>query len=161
VRLIFRVRGGLIEQRAIWTLLLRIFNVANLPSELEKHIRVIQQLGSGFGRSRNDMLYGSDLWLYDEDFLQPSVTVTIEHDIHKYADREEFFSTQRDANFALAAVLINIIGTLVADIEAQSGVDLLQTSYGHCLRKFDGFNCDKLNSLFATLYRQEGYGINI
>jgi hypothetical protein len=160
-RLIYRSQGGLIEQRSMWAILVRVLNVAKLPTELEKSVNVIKELGTGFGRSRNDMLYGNAHWLYDEDFLQPSVSVEIQHDIHRYADLDNFFSDQRDANFALAAVLIKILLTLVADIESKSGVNLLQTSYGPCFSKFDGFDCGKLRVLFATMYRKESYGIDL
>jgi hypothetical protein len=160
-RLIYRAQGALIEQRAMWAILLRILYVTKLPAKLDKDIDAIRQLGAGFGRSRNDMLYGNSHWLYEEDFRRPSNSIAIQDDIYAYSNLEDFFSDQRDANFAFAAVLVRILLALIADIEARSGISLLQTSYGPCLGKFDGFDFTKLNALFATMYRKEGYGIDI
>jgi hypothetical protein len=160
-RLTCRTRGGLIEQRAMWEILLRLLHVTKLPPKLSKDVKIILELDAGFGRSRNDMIYGSDHWLYEEDFHRPTTTVAIQDDIHTYDNLENFFLAERDANFAFAAVLIRILVALTGDIEAKSGVDLLRTSYGPCLSKFDSFACTKLDALFATMYRKDSYGINI
>ena len=160
-RLMFRTRGSLIEQRAMWTILLRVLNVAKLPAAVKKDTDAIRELGAGFGRSRNDMLYSDSHWLYDEDYSKPSTSADIEDDIHAYRDLDDLFLNQRDANFAFAAVLIRVLLVLISDIEAGSGTSLLQTSYGPCLAKFDGFDCAKLDALFAKMYRKEGYCLDI
>ena len=97
----------------------------------------------------------------DEDYSKPSRSADIEDDIHAYRDLDDLFLNQRDANFAFAAVLIRVLLVLVSDIEAGSGTSLLQTSYGPCLAKFDGFDCAKLDALFAKMYRKEGYCLDI
>lgn len=160
-RLTYRTKRGLIEQRAMWVILLRVLNVTKLPPQLGKDVKIILELDAGFGRSRNNMIYGSSHWLYEEDFHQPVTTVAIQDDIHSYGDLDHFFSDERDANFAFAAVLIRILLALIAEIESKSGVDVLGTSYGPCLSRFDGFACTKLDALFATMYRKDSYGVNI
>jgi hypothetical protein len=159
-RLIFRARGGVIEQREMWSILIRALNVAKLPTSIAAYVNVIRELGAGFGRSRNEMLYGSSQWLYEEDFLSPNISVEIEDDIHSYTDLTDFFD-EKHANFVFAAVLVRILIALTSDLSAQSGVDLFQTSYGPCFAKFNGFDCGDLASLFASLYRKEGYGIDL
>ena len=43
-RLMFRTRGSLIEQRAMWTILLRVLNVAKLPAAVKKDTDAIVEL---------------------------------------------------------------------------------------------------------------------
>jgi hypothetical protein len=93
--------------------------------------------------------------------MRPNCGVTINDDIHAYADVANFFLDQRDANFAFAAIFVRVLFALVSNIQNQSGVNLLPTSYGPCLAKFPGFGFRQLDGLFASLYRKESYGVDI
>lgn len=159
-RLIFRKHDTLVEQSAMWTLLVRALNVAVLPPALRIDIEAICKIGEGFGRSRNEMLYGNE-WPYKEDLYCPNIKISINDDMHSYQSIDDVFSSERDANFALAKILARIVMTLASDICAQAGVDLFGTSYGIFFSKFSGFEVAKLDALYATLYRKEGYGVDI
>jgi hypothetical protein len=160
-RLFFRSRGSVIEQRAMWIALLRAFRVSLLPDSVSQDVDIICRLGEGFGRSRNEMLYGNARWLYDEDYSRPCTAIVINDDIHSYAILDEFFTDNRDANFAFAAALVRVLLTLTAEVKEQSGVDILQTSYGHCLARFPGFGIGSLNALFSGLYHRDAYGVDL
>lgn len=160
-RLIFRNRSTPIEQRAIWTVLVRAIRVASFSPEIDKDVDKICDLGDGFGRSRNELLYRNSTWLYQEDYQQPTRSVSINDDIHSYSDLAEFFAQQRDANFAFAAIFARVLVVLASDIQKQSGVNLLKTSYAPRLSKFSGFNVPGLDTLFSSVYRKEGYGIDL
>lgn len=161
-RLIFRIHGSVIEQRALWLLLLRALHVTDLPAKVQKDADLVRGLGEGFGRSRNEMLYGNSQWLFPEDASQPTIGITINDDIYSYAgDHKLFFADQRDANFAFSATLIRLLIALTSDVQAQSGVNILQTSYAPCLVSFDGFSHAKIDGLYAKLYRKEGFGIDL
>ena len=160
-RLIFRARSTPIEQRAIWTILVRAIRVAKFSSSIEKDLDKICELGAGFGRSRNDLLYRNTTWIYPEDYKHPTCGLSINDNIHSYGDLADFFARQRDANFAFAAIFARVLSALIADIREQSGIDLLDTSYAPCLTKFSGFGMSGLNALFASIYRKESYGVDI
>jgi hypothetical protein len=160
-RLIFRTKSTVIEQRAVWSIFVRTIRMAKFAPQLKNDIDKICELGEGFGRARNDLLYRNASWLYQEDFLRPNRTVSINDDVHSYTNFEDFFSNERDANFAFAAILARILLALITNLQTQSGVALLQTSYAPCLTNFSGFSVEKLDALFATIYRREGYGANI
>src|SRR5579883_164663 len=160
-RLIFRSRSSIIEQRAIWTILVRTLRVAKLSEIVKRDIEKICKLGEGFGRIRNELLYRNAAWLYDEDFQQPSRDVVINDDIHSYDDLVNFFAEQRDANFAFAAIFARVLIALVEDIRADSESEFLKSSYVPCLTRFSGFGVSALDSLFETMYRKDSYGISI
>lgn len=162
VRLVFRSHGSLIEQRALWFLLLRALHITDLPAGVQRDADLVRGLSEGFGRSRNEMLYGNSQWLFPEDALRPTMGISINDDIYSYTgDPKSFFADQRDANFAFSSTLIRLLLALTSDVQAQSGVEILQTSYAPCLTKFDGFSHAKIEGLYSKLYRKEGYGVDI
>jgi hypothetical protein len=160
-RLIFRARGTLIEQRALWLLLLRALHVTDLPSGLSQDVKVVRDIGDGFGRSRNEIIYGNAEWLYDEDAAGPSGPFAINDDAHSYPSFDQFFVDYRDSNFAFARLLIRILLSLVQDVETQSGVRVLKTTYGPCLLQFAGFQHAAIEQLYTSLYRRESFGIDL
>lgn len=161
VRLIFQERSRYIEQSAMWAILVRALNTATLPVGLRNDLDKVTELSAGFGRMRNELLYRNSSWLYVEDFGRPTCDVHIEDDIHSYDDLSSFFSNNKGAIFAFAAVFARVLFALVSEVQAQSGVNLLPTSYGPCLVKFPGFKQEKLQSLFATIYRCDAYGTDL
>ena len=106
----------------MWLILLRALRVAVLPSLVEKDVEKICELGEGFARSRNDILYRNSAWLYEEDFRNPTISVAINDDIHSYEDLADFFANERDANFAFGGTLVRVLLALNHDVETQSGV---------------------------------------
>ena len=160
-RLSFQERSRFTEQSAMWVMLIRALNSAAMPAELERDLGMITTLGAGFGRARNDVLYRNVSWIYEEDFMRPTCGVAINDDIHAYADVANFFLDQRDANVAFAAIFARVLFALTFNIQDQSGVNLLPTSYGPCLARFPGFGFRKLDDLFSSLYRKESYSVDI
>jgi hypothetical protein len=160
-RLIFRARSSVIEQRAMWTILVRTIRVAKFEAEIKRDIDKIDVLSDGFGRSRNEFLYRNVTWIYEEDFKRPTRSIAFNDDIHSYRDLGEFFSSNRDANFSFAAIFARVLLALIKDIQKESGTDIMQTSYAPCLMQFPGFNLSGLDALFAGIYRKEGYGTDI
>jgi hypothetical protein len=160
-RLIFQKRSTPIPQSALWVLVTRVARIGQFSEGVQKGLQIVSDLGEGFGRSRNELLYRNSSWLYTEDYWRPTRSITINDDIYSYDNVEEFFGEQRDANFAFAAVLAGVLRSLAADIQSENGVALLPTSYGACLSKFEGFGIARLDAVFSTLYRKEGYGVEI
>jgi hypothetical protein len=155
-RIIFQERSRFIEQGAMWAILVRALNSAVMPD-----LSMITTLGTGFGRARNDILYRNTSWLYEDDFMRPTCCIAINDDIHSYADVSNLFTDQRDANFAFAAIFARVLFSLISNIQDQSGVNLLPSSYGACLAKFPGFGFQQLDELFSSLYRKESYSVDI
>lgn len=160
-RLIFRSRSSPIEQRSIWTILLRAIRVSRLSTAIEGDLGKIAQLGEGFGTTRNELLYRNTSWIYNEDLSKPSRDVTINDDINSYQDLVEFFLKQRDANFAFAAIFARILSRLATEVLESSGVDILRTSYGECLKRFTGFKLSNIEAVYEQLYRKDGYSIDL
>jgi hypothetical protein len=160
-RLIFRKKSALIEQRAIWAILVRALRVTRFSAIIKSDLEKICELGSGFGSSRNDLLYRNSSWIFTEDFWRPSRDIRINDDIGSYDDLDDFFSKQRDSNFAFAAIFARVLSSLVSEMQEQSGVDILRTSYAPCLRRFSGFSLQNLESLYSTIYKKDGYSLVI
>jgi hypothetical protein len=158
--LICRTRGTQIQQHDMWTILLRVLRVTSFPSAIMDDIETVLELKEGFSRARNDVMYGNEVWLYEEDFWAPSL-VNVNDDIRTYASLSTAFLDERDANFAFAALLARIIAALVLDIQSNGGVDIVPTSYGRCLQDFPGFAATALDGLYAGVFKRECYSLNI
>lgn len=160
-RLIFRTRSEVISQREIWTILVRLLNVSELPAEFSADVEKVRELGSGFGKSRNKIIYDNSSWLFDEDAEKTICGINLKDDVHSYSDLSNFFLDERDANFAFARLVARILVGLARDVERQSGASLLSTSYGRCLLKFSGFDIAQLDSIYASEYHRGAYGAEI
>jgi hypothetical protein len=160
-RLIFRVRSSPIEQRGMWTILIRALRVTNLGADVEADLNKICELSDGFGKTRNELLYRNLAWVYEEDRNKPSRDVKIKDDIHSYSDLVDFFINCRDANYAFAAIFARVLSKVITTVRERSGVDILQTSYGPCLKRFSGFNLQSLEALYQTVYQKQGFSVDL
>ena len=156
-RLILRTRSSIIEQRAIWVILVRMLKSTTFDPGMQVTIDRIIELGHGFSSTRNDVLYRNKAWLYSEDFIAPGSPTSINDDPFLLATKDNFFD-ERDSSFAFAMLMLKVVRSLVEYVEAQTGSNIIPTSYGDCFRRFSGFDLPKLHSVFSLIYRQESYG---
>ncbi len=159
-KLIFRSRSAPIEQRAIWTILLRLLRTTTFDVSMQSTVSRICELGEGFSGTRNDILYKNNSWLYDEDYTTPWLPEKINNEVSSQESAERFFG-ERDSSFAFATLMHSIVKALVDSIEKLGGTDIIPTSYGACFKRFESFNPDNLRALFSSVYRLECYGIAI
>jgi hypothetical protein len=160
-RLLFRARSEVIAQSAIWAIVTRALRVTSLDDTIASDVDKLNELGTGFSRSRNEILYRNNTWPFREDFENPTRSVTINDDIFSYGDLSGFFLETRDANFAFASLIARIVLFLVRDITSIGGTDLFVTSYGRCMAKFTSFVTDELDNLLSSIYRKDCYGLII
>jgi hypothetical protein len=164
VRLVYRARGQVIVQQDMWVILgraLRTLKADGLGPETQRDIKKICDLEAGFGAARNKILYTNEGWLYEEDFEKPCGPLDIQDEIYEYDDEENLFRSVRDANFAFARLVARLLTVLLRAIEDQAGSELVRTSYRVCLTEFTGFNFDRMDALYATMYQKSAYGAGL
>ena len=130
IRLFYRKRGSLIEQAGVWALLVRALRTATLPPSLNTAKRLVLEVGEGFGRARNDILYNNHEWRFAPDLMWPVSFLDLNDDLGSYTDLGKTFSTERDANFALCRAIASIAVGLINDIGPDAGATLLPSYYG-------------------------------
>lgn len=137
-RLFFRARSSLIEQSGMWALLLRALRVCELPSDVQSEQDMLIELGEGFGRARNDILYRNLAWPYSPDLQWPLSVRDMNDDIFSYGDLSNFFTSQRDANFAFCALMAKFSAALLKKVNGNA-FDRLPSFYSLSLGNFDNF----------------------
>jgi hypothetical protein len=58
-------------------------------------------------------------------------------------------------------VFARVLATLVEEIEEQSGVTILNSSYAPCVKQFPGFGLLEMEALFESLYVKQGFSVDI
>jgi hypothetical protein len=152
VRIFYRTRSSLVEQSAMWALLIRALRVADLPASIQESFETIIKLEAGFGRPRNDILYRNSSWIYEPDLRQPLTLLKVQDDIFSFANLDDFFLLEKDASFAFCNLLIRVLVNLVGDVHATSGADLIPSSYANWMWKFTGFGAQSLRVLSTTAF---------